>query len=703
MKLVTFALVLCLCFWQSSIAQTLGQRASVLLDVQWTAEPPTVTISWVSDPEATGYEVYRKEKNDDVFPQIPEAQYGPKATRHVDASIVPGKNYEYQVVKICTHQLGASPTSLDSLIANYWGFGYANVGVEAVDDARGTVLLLIDETMKTPLSIEIERLQSDLSGEGWEVKTAYLPRTESFDKDRVKTVKDSILAYAGGKNSPMNRALTTVFILGRVAVPYSGNLNPDGHPEHRGAWPADTYYGDIEGTWNDISVNSDNNTTPPNRSENRNIVGDGKFDRSTISGNAELAVGRVDFFGMDSLLISETELLRRYLNKDHAFRSETWSFTKGGIMSDNFGNYGEGFAQAGWRAISLFGGSGSVVSANYLESLNKNDKSYLWSYGTGGGSYQSAGGIGVTNNYRDPQKINSVFTMMFGSYFGDWDSQNNFLRAQIAVGGKSLTCVWAGRPQWYFHHMGLGETIGYSHVKSQNNERLYLPLVVKRVGANQGQLYTAGLRGVHVALMGDPTLTAQQGVRIPPPMTLHHGIKSGVGQVLVWENVPTADAYQIFRRDDDTFNWETLAIVRAPLTTYLDVDGTETAEYGIRSVKLTQTFTGSYWRGGAIRPQTSVNSVESEFMSQPLLCVPNPTAGKTLIAFSLKNSTVVSLSIQDNQGREVASVYSGKLEEGKHSFDWSAESIGGVTSGLYFVRLKLAGDKVVSTPIVVTR
>jgi hypothetical protein len=42
-------------------------------------------------------------------------------------------------------------------------------------------------------------------------------------------------------------------LIGNVPVPYSGDLNPDGHSDHDGAWPTDTYYAEMNGTWTDAS------------------------------------------------------------------------------------------------------------------------------------------------------------------------------------------------------------------------------------------------------------------------------------------------------------------------------------------------------------------------------------------------------------------------------------------------------------------
>jgi hypothetical protein len=61
---------------------------------------------------------------------------------------------------------------------------------------------------------------------------------------------------------------------GHVPVPYSGNFNLDGHDYHFGAWPADVFYGDMDGVWTDSSVTQTIASDP----RNWNVPGDGKFD-----------------------------------------------------------------------------------------------------------------------------------------------------------------------------------------------------------------------------------------------------------------------------------------------------------------------------------------------------------------------------------------------------------------------------------------
>ena len=52
--------------------------------------------------------------------------------------------------------------------------------------------------------------------------------------------------------------------------------------------------------------------------------------------------------------------------------------------------------------------------------------------------------------------------MLFGSWLGDWDSEDNIMRAVLATPDYGLTCAWSGRPHWFLQHMALGEPIGFS-------------------------------------------------------------------------------------------------------------------------------------------------------------------------------------------------------------------------------------------------
>ncbi len=435
--------------------------ASVELRADVQAEPPVITLNWPPHDDATNFVIYRKLKSENNWGSVMSI-LDPDATQYVDTTVSLNISYEYRVLKT-------------SDVAS--GYGYINSGIEVpVTEFRGIMILVIEESVKDSLTQEIATLVDDLEGDGWRVRPAYVSR-----KADVTSVKETIVnIYNEDKTNTK-----AVYLLGRIPVPYSGDIFPDGHPDHEGAWPADVYYGEMNGNWTDNVIN----VVVANQERHRNTPGDGKFDQSVIPGDTELQVGRVDFANMPAFTATEIQLLRNYLNKSHAYKHKMFAPVSRAVVDDNFGYFsGEAFAASSWKNFGPLCGPENVSAGDYFTTMA--DSSYLWSYGCGGGSYTSAGGIGNTNNFA-ASNLQSVFTMLFGSYFGDWDATNNFLRAPLAQ-GTTLTNAWSGRPHWMFHHMGLGENIGYSARLTQNNNGFYHA--------------SYGARFIHIALMGDPSL-----------------------------------------------------------------------------------------------------------------------------------------------------------------------------------------------------
>ena len=116
-------------------------------------------------------------------------------------------------------------------------------------------------------------------------------------------------------------------------------------------------------------------------------------------------------------------------------------------LQDSFRDHGEHFAYSGWENfISLLGAENIRCAAwpNVKPGMN------LWFYGCGPGGPQSMAGFGNTQSLVTTP-LEAVFTMLFGSYFADWDTPDNLMRAVLATDGGALTCGWAGRPHWYVH------------------------------------------------------------------------------------------------------------------------------------------------------------------------------------------------------------------------------------------------------------
>ncbi|MEO7558213.1 MAG: Calx-beta domain-containing protein [Gammaproteobacteria bacterium] len=561
-----------------SLSTQLAQAAAVKdYSVQASAtvqkSPAQITLTWPQDFNATGYTVYRKAFNATTWNSV--AALPGSATGYTDTTVSVGSAYEYRISKAA---------------GGYSGQGYVYAGIEApMIESRGKLILMVDSTYAADLAAELARLQHDLVGDGWQVLRHDVPRSSG-----ARAVKNIIKAdYAA---DPAN--VKAVFLFGHVAVPYSGNKAWDGHPEHMGAWPADVFYGEMTDTgWTDTSVY---NTSATSRPENRNVPGDGKFDQSFIPSDVELQVGRVDLFNMPAFLPkTEKDLLRQYLNKDHNFRHNLAPFNsvaRRGLIDDNFGVFnGSAFAANGWRNFAPFFGAGNVqgntdnTAIDWFPTLSAN--SYLWGYGTGPGHFQGSLGVGTTGPSSDPKfgpynnfvvkDTKVVFTMLFGSAFGDWDVVNNFLRAPLATTTYGLTSSWSGWPHWFYHHMALGETIGYSTRLSQNNSNLYTNQV------------NSSTRGIHMALLGDPTLRMHA---VSPSANLQ-GTATATGVNLNW-TASTSGAlqgYHVYR--GTSANGPFTRLTGAPITGTSFVDSGLAAgryTYMVRAVKLETSASGSY-------------------------------------------------------------------------------------------------------------
>ncbi|MBK8498337.1 MAG: T9SS type A sorting domain-containing protein [Flavobacteriales bacterium] len=549
-------------------AQTSSQRAAVQLSATVQASPARITLAWTSIASTTSITIYRKLKTATSWGSV-LATPATSALTYADNTASVGTAYEYKVVRVA---------------GGVTGTGYICAGIEVSPiDYRGKLLLLVDNTFSTSLSAELTTLRNDLRADGWAVVRTDLARTAS-----VASVRNTIIAQYNA--DPAN--VKAVFIIGHLAVPYSGNINPDGHSEHLGAWPCDGYYGELNGTWTDATVNN----AGASRTENRNIPGDGKFDQSAFPNALELQVGRVDMYDMPAFSLNETELTRSYLNKLHGFKMKYWTPTARGLVFDNLQWVSNPLAASAWRNIPALVGAANTTAANQGGTLFHqlvDDQSYLWTYSSGGGlqayvgstlTYNGADRVGTTQDFATTSSTGGVFNMSFGSYFGDWDNKNNFLRAPLAS-GYALTNCWAAIPAWYFHHMSLGENIGYSTLTSMNNTSLYTPLT-------DGWQSTMGK--THLALMGDPSLRLKYLVA---PSNLTVSNSGGVASFSWNPATETVSGYHLYRVDGSTGAITRLTNSLVTATTYMNVAIPYAAnmEYMVRAVKLQTEPSGSYY------------------------------------------------------------------------------------------------------------
>ena len=555
--------------------------------------PPSITLHWNHYTGATSYVVWRKAEGSSSWGASIATLSG-DSLEYKDSNIQLDSLYEYRVNR-----------SGNSISAD----GYLTGAIRLHSkDYKGWLLLVEDSTIADSLQTEIYRLMKDISNDGWGVERTYVSPTDS-----VPVVKALIAAEY---NSIPD--LKSVLLFGHIPVPYSGELNPDGHPDHYGAWPADVYYAEMDAIWTDDYVD----VATASRPENWNTVGDGKFDDTYLPDDVDLQIGRVDLHDLPSFLPStEIQLLRQYLNKDHDYRVGNFTASSRGLIDDNFGSFnGEAFASCGFRNFAPLLGDSSIDETDYFTTLSQN--SYLWSYGCGGGWYQGAGGVGSTTDFAN-DSVKTVFTMLFGSYFGDWDDQDNFLRAPLASKGYALTNCWAGRPYWFFHYMGLGENIGYCAQLTQNNYSLY--------PGNYGTNY------VHVALMGDPSLRMYV-IKPPSNVVLTSGLSNLV--TVSWNPSPDpVDGYYVYRSTDEFGKYTRLTDTIVTTPSFIDaLNSSGEYFYMVRAVRLEETSSGSFYNlsegdGDSISIIVTGTATENP-LAHDFSIYPNPVSDQLVILFN---------------------------------------------------------------------
>ena len=556
-KLTCFIAVLFLSATLAKADSTFVYAVQVSAQVQ--TNPPQITLNWEPDPYgATNYVVYRKSKRDQSW-GTPLASLPGYVTNFVDDTVVTQTNYEYQIVKYAT--LG------------YHGYGYIFSGIEApVTETRGKLVLVVAQESTIGLTNELSRLEQDLVGDGWQ-----LIRHDVSSNDTPQAVRG--LIQTDYLADPTN--VNTVFLLGHVPILQSGFLNYDGHGAR--PMPADAYYGEMNNDW----------TPDPNDPTN---------GPSYLPSDVALMVGRVDLANMPGVQSarpwpSEVELLRNYLNKDHQWRTGQMAVQRRALMGNRRGDEGgSATAASGYRAFEPLLGPGSVVEANTADAAPTAERwssmvtnsSYLWAYGCGGGQNTAIGYLGTHSTDYEVWSTDlvdgnaqAVFVMFYGSHFGNWDVSDDIMRAVLATPQTGLACCMSGVPHWFFHHMGLGETLGYSTRLTMNNSTLY---------QNQSNTFT---RAVYIALMGDPTLRLDP---VASPTNLNVRVDNS-GVHLAWNGLLTnVLGFNVYRAPSIDQPFTRLNEVPLTNSTFSDVTASPGSySYMVRALVLQTNFSGSYY------------------------------------------------------------------------------------------------------------
>ena len=651
-KYASIALLIFHCY--SLQGQTYSNHRAVQASANWNESDLSVTLHWKWESNAQSYAVYKRVYGTESWGNAianlaaTDSFYNDK---DVDASSI----YEYSIEKTTTI---TDPFNRPNKLK---GYGYITTAHQKpAVHSRGVIGVLVMDYIQGSLSSEVATLVQDLIADGWEVfeevisSSAGVPEVSSIIKEHYN-----------------KEGCNAIYLLGNVPVPYSGlycedivyQSPPDGHKSapnsHCGAWSSDVYYGVIDGAWTD-----EDSTTLGSREQNKNRIGDGKFDNSLIPGKVVIGVGRVDFSNLPALTKSEIELTRQYLNKVHAYKLGQVNIINQGIIEDNFATLAEGFGAGAVRDFSAICGKDGIIFDDVFTQTK--DRNYALSYTCGAGWYYSCNGFGATISFNT--KNAAAFNHLFGSYFGDFDSENNLLRGSLASPKLGFASMWSGRPKWLTYPLALGETYGEITKKSQNNDGNYDAGYYKN--------------GTHMALMGDPSL--RHHMILPPTNAILETNTDRKQVTIKWSasTEPDVIGYHVYRSQKYTGEYgepiNSQLIEENSFTDLQPFGGTN--HYLVKAVKITETGSGSF-TNMSLGLSDSITNIKASNSSTAHIIKSKITVYPTLVHNQIfiqqKNAQPIRYSIQNSLGM---SIKKGTILSRKESLDVQA-----LESGVYYL------------------
>ncbi|MCP4472483.1 MAG: hypothetical protein GY815_17700 [Gammaproteobacteria bacterium] len=526
----------------SSAAAPVEQR-SLSLEGQISSDGKMVEFNW---PRATGSKVGRVSIQRRVLGQSGKQSWKDHASVrgfariYRDKNIQPGIAYEYRI----------SRPSKERIETGYWTTGL-NLPAEEI---RGVALVVVDENFADELAPRLDRFMLDLTGDGWSVVRRDTPR--GSDKDPVVNLKAAreLRAWIQDRYNAAHYLPHALILIGRIPVVKSGQSRPDGHKVR--PLETDLFYADTNAVW----------------------LGDGQgaLKHSTVPGDhIEMQVGRIDFSRMGDEFGEEVSLLKRYFDKNHH-----WRHGRLGDLRQAYGDSGHLFVEL--DALRNIVGPEDFVSGSHHDAGTRQP----WLLGVDFGKSKYS-------KYTSTTPIKSVFTINFGSGKLDFSRRNNRMKAMMAQQWYVLTTGWGGRPAWQLHHMALGKSIGYSHLRTVNNGTY-------SKGGHESLEYTPTgsypwANPIWVNLLGDPTL---RPFPLQPVRNLRAESRDGDVQ-LEWSvaDNEAGTRYRIYRAADRLGPYQ--ALNPSELhdgNRYVDSDPIPDAWYMVRAHSLKKVHAGSFYR-----------------------------------------------------------------------------------------------------------
>lgn len=522
---------------QSSVEKTLP------LDGKITAQGTAIELNWFDAPRSRVGSVSVKRRmfgqtGRDTW-QTVASQLGP-IMRFTDDSVEPGVAYEYQVLR----------TARDIVDVGYW---IAGQEVPA-QEFRGTVHLVVDETVGPVIAPRLNRFERDLAGDGWRVQHHAAPR--GFPNNILENVKRALVIKASLRNAYLADPFSqhAVVLVGHVPIVLSGRSNPDGHTAVPHA--SDLFYAEMDGLW---------------QASPEGLI----LHNQVPSDFIEMQIGRIDFSmiaGFDRDL--ELHLLRSYFDKNHHWRQQ--------LLGDLRNAYGQSphltVERAGLRNIV---GPAAITEGGHHDV----GEQVAWLWGVDFGDYNGT-------RYATDFANRAVFTINFGSNKQKIERGNNAMTALLAQPWYTIATGWGARPAWWLHPMALGGTIGDVHMRTVNNGRASQPY------RESMDYYPTGgylwRNPVWVNLLGDPTTHA---FPLAPPAKVRTHVTADGGLQVSWTASPDPDVigYKVYRAAKGSLAFRPLAAEIIETDRFTDTAPEENADYMVRAYGLKQVYAGSFY------------------------------------------------------------------------------------------------------------
>lgn len=480
-------------------------------------------------------------------------------------------------------------------------------------DSRGRVLLMIDSSVGVANALNelspsgdsyLDTLKKDLIGDGWKVTiiqaarqpgnpwTAGNPLNAEWCA-AVTANKQAILAEFNAPGSD----LKGVILLGHVAIPYSGYDAEDGHSDHKGAWPADSYYASTAASgWTDDDEHANG------IAQFANLHRDGKFDQTWLpplsAGSAlrlQLWVGRIDFDNLPGI-DSEPNLIKRYIAKSHTYRNGgTRPRDKIHLFAMD-GNFEMLYPSATVLHSRLYGWKEPWEVFGDIFCMPWAWDSVWGIHGGYGGVDRIAYGYNASgvqwSHYSTEWCVQNgihLFYLLRGSYFLDWSlGPNNFIRSCLTSPTHGLIGMCADQfycnPVWQFEALASGGCFGDVLVDTFNQQGV--------IGRDSN---SPSCRTTYI--LGDPTLRAEV-VSPPTNVTTYRDYYTGVVSLSWAASSEPVLGYYVYRADgvnwnvDASFVRRTASLVQT--SDFSEVQPTSAVRYMVRAAKLVTTGSGSY-------------------------------------------------------------------------------------------------------------